>query len=76
MELSDYDKNTEQIAKILGYNSAYVRHLAVQGRLPAIKRGRAWLFSETEVLEHLKKETHKNGEAYGRRATDGDTLLR
>lgn len=76
MKLSDYTMTTEDLANKLGYHVQYVRALALKGKLPALKRGRAWLFSEAEVMEHLQKQTGKNGEANGRRATDGDSLLR
>jgi len=60
------------IAKKLGYHIQYVRDLARLGKLPATKRGRAWLFNETEVVEYLQDQDKKRKETYyGRRADDG-----
>ena len=60
MGLSDYTLTAEQIAKKLGYNAQYVRFLTAAGKLPAIKRGRAWRYNEAEVLAFFKRETAKS----------------
>lgn len=51
---------TAELAAKLRYHPVYVRHLAATGKLPAVKRGRAWLFDEVEVLRYLHVETEKN----------------
>lgn len=57
--LSNYTLTTFQIAKMLGYHVQYVRFLASEGQIPALKRGREWKFNEQEVLAHFKKQTDK-----------------
>jgi excisionase family DNA binding protein len=60
-----YNLRVPEVAKMLGYHEQYVRHLASIGSLPAIKRGRLWLFSEEEILEKYENETkalHAKGE--------------
>lgn len=56
-KFQDYNLRVPDVARLLGYHEQYVRFLAVHGRLPAIKRGRLWLFSETEILEKFKRDT-------------------
>ena len=78
MELDAYTLNTVSAAKKLGYNVQYVRFLASQGKLPALKRGRQWIFSEAEILNFLKSETNNvlEGNNRGRRKDDeGNSLL-
>ena len=53
----DYNLRVPQVAKLLGYHEQYVRYLAVHGKIPALKRGRLWLFSETEILQKFKRDT-------------------
>jgi len=72
--LTGYNLTTFQIAEKLGYHPQYVRALALSGKIPALKRGRAWLFSEAEVLKHFKLETTKH--AGGNDALEGGQLLR
>ncbi len=56
-KFQDYNLRVPDVARLLGYHEQYVRFLAVHNRLPAIKRGRLWLFSETEILEKFKRDT-------------------
>lgn len=71
---------SEVMATKLSYHVVYLRELASKGKIPAIKRGRAWMFDEEEVLAFLQKQTKalkKGQKNYGRRATDeGSDLLR
>jgi len=53
----DYNLRVPAVAKLLGYHEQYVRYLAVHGKLPAMKRGRLWLFSESEIMEKFKRDT-------------------
>lgn len=72
---------SDVMAAKLGYHVQYLRDLARLEKIPAVKRGRAWLFDEVEVAKFLetqtkaaKKELKEN--QYGRRATDeGSDLL-
>lgn len=75
MEKSDLDRynlTTAALAAKIQYHPQYVRFLAASGKLPAIKRGRAWLFCADEVFQHLKLETEKNVNG----SSEGDNLLR
>lgn len=60
LNLDKYTLTTEQIAAKLKYSPQHVRVLAKAKRLPALKRGRAWLFSEEEVTKHLQAEATKS----------------
>lgn len=57
MDTLNYTLGTEEIAKKLGYHVQYVRFLAASSKIPALKRGRKWLFNEQEVLEFFKSQT-------------------
>lgn len=76
--LEKYNTTTEEIAKILGYHIQYVRFLAASGKLPAVKRGRAWRFDQAEVLAFLKQQTSKatNGADNAEGTDSGRDLLR
>lgn len=76
--LSEYILTTDGIARKLGYHVQYVRLLASAGKLPAIKRGRQWLFNEAEVFAFLKKNTEKivNRGAHAQGTDPGRDLLR
>lgn len=81
METIQYTLDSADIAKKLGYHVQYVRFLAAGGKIPALKRGRKWLFNEQEVLEFFKSQTpqlntqkeHNNGR---RKDDNGADLLR
>ncbi len=47
-ELPDY-LTTDEVAALLGYNTAYVRQMAVDGKLRADKKSRIWLFYRDDV---------------------------
>lgn len=71
LKLEQYNLTTAQIAAKLHYHPQHVRVLAIKKKLPALKRGRAWLFNEEQVLKHLQAEAEKN--AGGN--TDGSSIL-
>lgn len=71
-ELTEYNLSAEELAAKLDYGVQYVRFLARVGRLPGLKRGRAWRFNEGEVLNFLKAETEKNANG----DSTGSDLLR
>jgi len=76
-----YNLNSVELAQKLGYHPQYVRYLASMGRLPAIKRGRMWMFCEDEVFEFFRSKTtplvkgSKTHDA-GRDSSEGSDLLR
>lgn len=79
MSLLDYSHllTTEEIAKKLGYHPQYVRSLAAQGKIPAIKRFRKWLFDEAKVAEFFKSQTEvsiKGGKNASENNTGSDIL--
>lgn len=55
--LSKYTMTVQEVAEMLNYNNQYVRMLAREGRLPALKTGRKWLFCEQELLDRLRSLT-------------------
>ena len=55
----EYNLTAEDVAKIYNYNIQYVRDLARYGKLPALKRGRKWLFSKEELQDFFRQETVK-----------------
>jgi excisionase family DNA binding protein len=82
LELDRYTLDSDGIAKKLGYHVQYVRFLAAANKIPALKRGRKWLFDESEVLAFFAKQTndaHKENN-HGRRkedrSTEGSDILR
>lgn len=58
-KFQDYNLRVPDVARLLGYHEQYVRFLAVHDKIPAIKRGRLWLFSESEIMEKFKRNTRK-----------------
>lgn len=50
----------EQIAHMLGYTEWYVRCLARDGRIPAIKIGRRWWYEPGEVIKALGAAAQPN----------------
>jgi excisionase family DNA binding protein len=48
--------STPKMAEKLGYNAQYLSKLALAGKIPAVKRGRVWLFDEDKVQEFLAKK--------------------
>lgn len=74
-KFQDYNLRISDVAKLLGYHEQYVRYMASQGKLPGIKRGRIWLFNESEIFEKIKTDTktfrdRKKNVADEDRATD------
>lgn len=53
-DITEYREPAEEIAAVLQYNVQYVRILARTGKLPAIKRGRQWMFCKQEILDNLR----------------------
>lgn len=54
-QLSDYNVTVEELAVKLGYTTQRIRTLAQEGKLPALKRFRRWMFCEAEVLAALQQ---------------------
>ena len=50
----DYTLDSEGAQRITGYNLVYLRQLARDGYIPAVKRFRKWWFCEAELREILK----------------------
>lgn len=48
-DLGDYKLNIEQVAEMLGYSEPYLRTLAREKKIPALKRFRQWLFCKEEL---------------------------
>lgn len=69
-ELFEYTMTCEDVAKRLGYHVQYVRALAKAGTIPAIKRIRAWRFSEKELYKWLREKT-KDDRHNGQNSNDG-----
>ena len=46
--------DADEAAKFLEYTPARIRALAREGKLPCIKRGRAWFFKPEELLMNFK----------------------
>jgi len=61
-----YELTTDDVAKLLRYNVQYVRQLAANGDLPAVKRRRRWFFNRQEVLALYQSNTSNS------KATDGN----
>ena len=43
------------LALVLGYSEYWIRELAREGKIPAIRRGRMWLFDEEKVRVAIYK---------------------
>lgn len=67
--LESYNLTTREVADKLGYGQNHVRLLAKEGRLPAKKRFRQWLFCEEEIEEFFANQTT---EALSNAASDAD----
>lgn len=65
--IDKYNLTAAGLAAKIQYNVQYIRTLARTKKIPALKRGRAWLFNGDEVLQHLKAETERNA--------SGDSIL-
>lgn len=74
MGLDSYNLTTEDVATRLGYHVQYLRFLASEGKIPAVKRGRAWRFSEAEITTWLKKQTTKAVKGTGKHAKGNDQV--
>ncbi len=46
----------EQVAQMLRCTPATVRVLAKDGKIPAAKIGKAWLFVETDLVAHIRSQ--------------------
>jgi hypothetical protein len=58
--LEDYNLTVEDLARKLGYTTQRIRTLSQEGKLPALKRFRRWMFCEAEVIETLQKMSVNN----------------
>lgn len=56
-EFIEYKSTVQDIADLLGYHPQYVRILARKGSLPAMKRGRKWIFCKEELLDRVRDDT-------------------
>ncbi len=53
MSIHDQFITAKEAADLLSYTVAHIRGLANRGKIPAYKRGRAWLFKKSEVQNIL-----------------------
>lgn len=63
MQTTDFGRYTmsvRDLSKKLGYNEQYVRTLANSGKIPAVKRIRAWRFDPQEIEAFLRAQTQKS----------------
>ena len=58
-DLSRYSWGVNEVAKKLGYHPQYVRFITQQGKLPALKRIRKWMFDPQEIEQFLLDKTHE-----------------
>lgn len=56
-QLSEYNLTVEDVCAKLGYTPQRVRTLAQEGKLPALKRFRRWMFCEAEIFSTLKNQS-------------------
>jgi len=71
-----YTLTVNDISRKLKYHPQYVRFLASQGKLPALKRGRMWLFNESEVFNFLRNQINQESAANGSdQDTGADSIL-
>jgi len=75
--ISKYTMTTEDVAKVLGLCTQWVRIKARTGRLPALKVGREWKFCEEEIGDVLRNMTVKvieeNNKTTNKKEDDGET---
>lgn len=57
LSLTNYTLTSKDVARILKRNLQSVCQMACTGKIPALKVGRRWYFSEQEVMEHFRKLT-------------------
>lgn len=50
--------NLQQAADFLKIHPDTLRHRAAQGKIPAYKPGRAWVFDEEDLIEYIKSQKH------------------
>lgn len=63
LSLSEYNLTVEDMCAKLGYTPQRVRTLAQEGKLPALKRFRRWMFNEGEIFSTLKNQSPVAGGA-------------
>ncbi len=56
----DYNLEVADVAEMLGYHPQYIRILAKNGKIPALKRFHKWLFVEQEIIEFLQELTKRS----------------
>jgi response regulator RpfG family c-di-GMP phosphodiesterase len=72
MSLTDFRNflSVNDVAKALGYRDYWVRQLAREGKIPAIKRRKGWFFDPRVIQKLLtpnvsqKKEKATNGDEF------------
>ena len=48
--------SSDKMSEMLGYNRHYLNQLACAGKIPAVKRGREWLFDAEKVQKYLEEK--------------------
>lgn len=51
--------SANEVAEIFKYHPERVRTLAREGKIPALKRGRVWLFEIEKLQAHFQNENQK-----------------
>ena len=46
--------NIKEVAELLDFHPEYVRQMARDGRIPAVKVGRKWRFVREQIIDWLK----------------------
>jgi hypothetical protein len=49
--------SVEDLAKKLGYNRQHLRWMAANGKIPAMKRIRKWVFDPQEIERFFQQKT-------------------
>lgn len=58
-DLSQYELSAEQVGELIRKATWTIRRLAREGKLPAIKPGRDWLFCKEEIVKHINGLTEE-----------------
>jgi excisionase family DNA binding protein len=65
----------ETAAALTGYNIQHIRRLAFDGKLEALRVGRAWLISLESLRYYLRQARHADDGRYGPRSAPETSLL-
>ncbi|MBN1429063.1 MAG: helix-turn-helix domain-containing protein [Anaerolineae bacterium] len=55
-------------AALSGYNIQYIRRLAYEGKLEAVRVGRAWLIKRASLQHYLRQARRMDDDRYGPRS--------